>query len=155
MRETVQDMYRICKEFHFSAAHQLNGLPEGHPCGVLHGHNYVATFYFESSILNEYGFVVDFLDLAEIKKFIDDNWDHQNLNEKVACATTSENLSSVLFHQFKEKLKFTQLYKVRVSETPKTFAEYVDPNRDQSNFYSYPKFSDIENPLNTESPFSG
>ena len=30
-------MYRITKEFHFSASHQLVGLPEGHPCAGCTG----------------------------------------------------------------------------------------------------------------------
>ena len=34
-------MYRISKEFHFSASHQLIGLPEDHQCARLHGHNYI------------------------------------------------------------------------------------------------------------------
>ena len=34
-------MYRITKEFHFSASHQLKDLPDDHPCARMHGHNYV------------------------------------------------------------------------------------------------------------------
>lgn len=34
-------MFRITKEFHFSASHQLTGLPEDHQCARLHGHNYI------------------------------------------------------------------------------------------------------------------
>jgi 6-pyruvoyl-tetrahydropterin synthase len=33
--------YTISKEFAFSAAHHLNGLPPSHPCSRVHGHNYV------------------------------------------------------------------------------------------------------------------
>lgn len=33
--------YEITKEFHFSASHQLDYLPEGHQCKRLHGHNYI------------------------------------------------------------------------------------------------------------------
>ncbi|HUM68046.1 MAG TPA: 6-carboxytetrahydropterin synthase, partial [Chloroflexota bacterium] len=33
-------MYTISKQFHFSASHQLNGLPLEHQCARLHGHNY-------------------------------------------------------------------------------------------------------------------
>ena len=33
--------FAISKEFHFSASHRLEGLHDGHPCGRMHGHNYV------------------------------------------------------------------------------------------------------------------
>ena len=35
-------MYTISKDFAWSASHVLDGLPKGHQCGRLHGHNYVA-----------------------------------------------------------------------------------------------------------------
>ena len=38
-------MNTISKEFHFSASHQLFGLKEGHPCGRLHGHNYIVKIF--------------------------------------------------------------------------------------------------------------
>ena len=34
-------MFSISKQFHFCASHIIEGVPEGHPCGRLHGHNYV------------------------------------------------------------------------------------------------------------------
>lgn len=34
-------MFRITKEFHFSASHQLCRLPVDHQCARLHGHNYI------------------------------------------------------------------------------------------------------------------
>ena len=33
-------MYTITKRFAFSASHIIGGLPNGHPCARLHGHNY-------------------------------------------------------------------------------------------------------------------
>ena len=38
-------MFKISKEFYFSAAHALFGLPDDHPCTRLHGHNYVVTVH--------------------------------------------------------------------------------------------------------------
>lgn len=34
-------MFRITKEYHFSASHRLAHLPDDHQCARLHGHNYV------------------------------------------------------------------------------------------------------------------
>ena len=52
-------MYRISKEFSFSASHRLLGLPDGHPCARLHGHNYRVEVELSAADLNRYGFVRD------------------------------------------------------------------------------------------------
>ena len=123
-------MYKISKEFHFSASHRLEHLPKDHPCYRLHGHNYVATIGFEAEQLDKNGFVIDFRELDGIKSFIDDTFDHQHLNDKMECYTTSENMAAMLFHLFNAEsfgLKCLVSF-VRVSETPKTMAEYWQTN---------------------------
>ena len=116
-------MYRISKEFHFSASHILYGLKEGHPCLRMHGHNYVVTFCFRSEQLNEVGFVVDYRDLDTIKVFIDEVLDHRHLNDVIPGVNPSaENIAKYLFDRF--YVQFPTLYKVKVSETPKTKAIY-------------------------------
>jgi 6-pyruvoyltetrahydropterin/6-carboxytetrahydropterin synthase len=73
-------MYQITKQLKpFSAAHRIvNGYPG--KCHHLHGHNYDLSISFESSTLNQYGFVIDFDDIT---RFFDDwvqkNWDHCTL----------------------------------------------------------------------------
>lgn len=115
-------MYTIAKEFHFSASHQLHGLPAEHQCARLHGHNYVVELILQSETLNAYGFVVDYLELDDFKKFIDGTLDHRHLNEVLDFATTAENLAKCLFDW--ASAKWPQVTAVRVSETPKTWAEY-------------------------------
>ena len=117
-------MYRISKQFHFSAAHALTLLPESHPCHRLHGHNYIVEVVLESETLDQYGFVVDYNDLYPVKTFIDAELDHRNLNDVMAEATTAENIARLLYQKFKPE--FPRLAKVRVSETPKTWAEYEE-----------------------------
>ena len=34
-------MFRISREFHFPASHQLCTLPDSHPRASLHGHNHI------------------------------------------------------------------------------------------------------------------
>lgn len=46
-------MRTLSKEFHFSAAHRLEGLQEGHPCGRMHGHNYIIRVF----LIGEVNFV--------------------------------------------------------------------------------------------------
>jgi len=52
-------MFKITKEFTFSASHQLFGLTKDHPCARLHGHNYVVEIELSSKELNSHGFVRD------------------------------------------------------------------------------------------------
>ncbi|VAW01777.1 6-carboxy-5,6,7,8-tetrahydropterin synthase [hydrothermal vent metagenome] len=116
-------MYRITKEFHFSASHQLKGLAEDHPCARLHGHNYIVVVELMAKALNAQGFVRDYHDLAELKRYIDDNLDHRHLNEVLGDdMVTAERLARHFYDWC--KARFFETSAVRVSETPKTSAEY-------------------------------
>lgn len=114
--------YQITKQFHFSASHVLMGLVEGHKCGRLHGHNFIVEVVLESPMLDRRGFVVDYGELAELKTYIDTRLDHRHLNEVLDCNPTAENLARHLYDFCKER--WVQTVAVRVSETPKTWAEY-------------------------------
>ncbi|NRA88273.1 MAG: 6-carboxytetrahydropterin synthase QueD [Rhizobiales bacterium] len=116
-------MFTISKEFHFSAAHRLLTLAEDHPCFRLHGHNYVVTVELKSSRLTDDGFVMDFRDLAPLKAYIDDKFDHQYLNDVFNdLPTTSEHLAKHFYDW--AKAKWPQVSAVRVAETAKSWAEY-------------------------------
>lgn len=115
-------MYKISKQFAFSASHILEGLPENHPCTRLHGHNYIITIHLKSDTLDEKGFVKDYRELQFIKEYIDDNLDHRHLNDVFEINPTAENIAKQLFDIFVKQMP--QLYAVEVSETPKTSAIY-------------------------------
>ncbi len=120
-------MYRITKEFHFSASHQLTRLPDDHPCARLHGHNYIVKVELSSNELNEYGFVVDYRDLGELKNHIDDDMDHRHLNEVFDHdSVTAEFMAKYFYEYCKER--WACVSAVMVSETPKTWAEYRPGN---------------------------
>lgn len=120
-------MFKISKEFSFSAAHSLFGLPEDHPCSRLHGHNYVVTIHLKSDKLNQQGFVRDYNELKIVKEYINTKLDHRNLNDIMAPLNSSaENIAKMLFDTFKSQLP--EMYAVEVSETPKTSAIY-EPER--------------------------
>jgi 6-pyruvoyltetrahydropterin/6-carboxytetrahydropterin synthase len=126
-------MYTISKEFHFSASHVLYGLDDGHPCGRMHGHNYVIVVELQSDTLNDVGFVKDYRELDPIKAFIDDHLDHRHLNDILLYDGQKERL---LFHgNPSAEIMAEQLYlifhrmvpevtAVTVKETPKTAATY-------------------------------
>ncbi len=121
-------MYTIRKKFHFSAAHRLEKLPEGHPCSTIHGHNYTVIVELSSVKLNDVGFVVDYRELDYVKKYIETYLDHRFLNEKLAFNPTAENIARFIFYAIKPK--YPQLTAVEVSETDKTSARYT-PNYDE------------------------
>lgn len=116
-------MYTIKKEFHFSASHQLMQMPDWHPCARLHGHNYVVVIELQSEVLDQYGFVRDYLELKAFKDYIDDKLDHRHLNEVLGDeCTTAERLARHLFDW--ARARWPEVSAVAVSETPKTWAEY-------------------------------
>ncbi|MDR3060573.1 MAG: 6-carboxytetrahydropterin synthase QueD [Dysgonamonadaceae bacterium] len=115
-------MYKISKQFSFSASHVLDKLCDGHPCSRLHGHNYVVTVHLCSEKLDEYGFVKDYRALKLVKEYLDKKLDHSHLNDIVPFHPTAENIARFLFDKFKPD--FPELYAVEVSETPKTSAIY-------------------------------
>ncbi|WP_020590749.1 6-pyruvoyl trahydropterin synthase family protein [Kiloniella laminariae] len=116
-------MYRISKQFAFSASHQLFGVPEGHPCSRLHGHNYIVEIELSGATLNQAGFVRDYLELGALKSYIDDELDHRHLNEVLGDdLVTAERLAKHLFDWAFSR--WPEVTAMRVSETPKTWAEY-------------------------------
>jgi 6-pyruvoyltetrahydropterin/6-carboxytetrahydropterin synthase len=116
-------MYRIAKNFHFSASHILPRLPKDHPCARLHGHNYAVEVELQSATLNQYGFVRDYRELSALKKYIDENIDHRHLNDIFGDdGVTAENLAKH-FYGWCKKI-WPEVSAVRVSETPASWAEY-------------------------------
>ncbi|MDR1092277.1 MAG: 6-carboxytetrahydropterin synthase QueD [Prevotella sp.] len=115
-------MYKISKQFSFSASHILEGLPQEHPCSRLHGHNYVITVHLRADQLNNTGFVKDYRELDNVKKYIDEKLDHRHLNDIFSFNPTAENIARHLYDVFKKDIR--ELYAVEVSETPKTTAVY-------------------------------
>lgn len=117
-------MYKIRKEFSFCASHQLDCLPEGHPCTRLHGHNYVVIVELASKTLDATGMVQDYRELEPIKRFLDNGVDHKHLNDFFDFNPTAENMAKAFFELWKPK--FPKLVAVEVSETPKTSARYEE-----------------------------
>jgi len=115
-------MYTIRKEFHFCASHVLNGLPEGHQCGRMHGHNYVVVVELQSELLDDTGFVLDYGELSQIKEWIDLRLEHRHLNEVMLGQPSAENIAKWIYHTWKGR--FPKLHAIEVSETPKTNARY-------------------------------
>ena len=121
-------MYRIEKEFCFEAAHSLPHLPSGHKCARPHGHSYRVRVALSSPALNDDGFVLDYAKLAPIREFLDERWDHRNLNDLPRDlrpeVTSAECLAEWLYFHFKPF--YPQLREVAVSETGKTWSCFLE-----------------------------
>ncbi|WP_343312936.1 6-carboxytetrahydropterin synthase QueD [Brucella sp. BE17] len=116
-------MFRITKQFHFSASHQLTQLPADHQCARLHGHNYIVEVELAATELDQHGFVRDYHELAPLKRYIDEALDHRHLNDVLGHdGVTAEYLAKHLFDW--SHARWAEVSAVRVSETPKTWAEY-------------------------------
>jgi 6-pyruvoyltetrahydropterin/6-carboxytetrahydropterin synthase len=120
-------VYRIGKAFSFEAAHHLPGLPAEHKCSRPHGHSYTAEVRLTAEVLTGPGFVADFADLAPLGRYLGSTFDHQDLNEVLVIAPTSENLARHLLGWCQDNIPLPPgagIEAVRVSETASTWAEY-------------------------------
>jgi 6-pyruvoyltetrahydropterin/6-carboxytetrahydropterin synthase len=115
-------MYKISKQFSFSASHILDLLAKDHPCARMHGHNYVITIHLKAEKLDEHGFVKDYNTLKIVEKYIEETLDHRHLNDVIPGHPTSENIAGFIYKRFKPEIP--ELYAVEVSETPKTSCIY-------------------------------
>lgn len=133
-------LFAIEKKFMFQAAHWLNGLPEGHKCGRLHGHSYGVVIRLASTELDEYGMVTDFANLTPFGDYIATTLDHACLNEVRAFEAdradvglllpqpTSELLAEHLYLAAMRVLPAdiaSMVVSVSVSETRSTHATYT------------------------------
>lgn len=120
-------MYRVAKQFSFSASHVLAGLGDDHPCSRLHGHNYVVEVVAEADRLDERGFVVDFAELDPVKGWIDATLDHRHLNDVLEGQPSAEAIARLTFEWCRANLPppvAGKVAAVRVWETPRAWAEY-------------------------------
>jgi len=89
-------IFTIGKTFTFAASHQLTGVPDGHQCARLHGHNYAITLTITADHLTGPGWVKDYGDLAPFGVYLDDHYDHRHLNDAVDFNPTAEQLAAHL-----------------------------------------------------------
>ena len=140
-------IYEIEKKFTFEAAHVLEDLDKGHPCGSIHGHSYKLYIKISSEKLDDTGFIIDFGRLKDFgKEYIDKYFDHSLIITVNSCYstkdskiyimpkeytnTTVENMCShitKLLLDFFKLIKFDNFYKIRVKmfETENNSGSYT------------------------------
>jgi len=124
-------MYSIMKEFSFSAAHYLQGLPPTHPCSQLHGHNYRVKIEIDTTDVDKIGFVLDYRKLDGLKQGIDEMLDHTCLNDVLEFNPTAENIARWLWDRVHSSIdhELRAIHEsyglvLHISETEKTWASY-------------------------------
>jgi len=120
-------MFRVSKRFSFSASHVLHGLGDDHPCSRLHGHNYELEVIAESEALDARGFVVDFRELDDVKRWVDATLDHRHLNDVLEGQPSAEAIARLVHEWCRANLPAAVAEKVvavRAWETPRAYAEY-------------------------------
>lgn len=106
----------IFKIFRFEAAHFLPNLPASHKCRRMHGHSFRVNVYVSGAVEEQAGWVMDFADLKEHFKPLEEQLDHRLLNEIEGLENpTSENLARWIWRRLKPALP--GLSKVVVRET--------------------------------------
>jgi 6-pyruvoyltetrahydropterin/6-carboxytetrahydropterin synthase len=123
--------YEITKSFKFSASHQLAGLPEGHRCGRLHGHNYEVDLTL-AGLPDDAGMVFDYGRLQPFDDLLADRYEHRHLNDVVVGNPTAERLAFLLYHDAIGELRLpagVTVAAVAVHETPRTTAVFRHASR--------------------------
>lgn len=110
-------MFTVKKRIEVAGAHQLS-LPYGSKCKNLHGHNWIVTIWLKGEELNEDGMLLDF---SFIKSFVNDIFDHKNLNEipyfkNNKVNPTAENIARFIGRTITEKAD-VYCFKVEVQES--------------------------------------
>ncbi|MGA9068744.1 MAG: 6-carboxytetrahydropterin synthase QueD [Terracidiphilus sp.] len=106
----------IFKEFTIEAAHWLPNVPEGHKCRRLHGHSFHIAIHVSGPLDAQLGWVMDFAEIKNAYKAIEEQIDHRCLNEVEGLENpTSENLARWLWSHLRPALPL--LSKIVVQET--------------------------------------
>lgn len=106
----------IYREFTFEAAHRLPNVPDGHKCSRLHGHSYRVEVHVTGAVGDDTGWVQDFGDIKAAFKPLEDQLDHNYLNEVQGLENpTSEILAKWIWTRLVDALP--NLSAIQVRET--------------------------------------
>lgn len=133
----------VTRQVHFNSAHRLHNPTKSQQWNEeqyglctsphWHGHNYVLEVTVAGTPDPETGYVLDLGQLKEIlNTAVADKCDHRNLNTDVeflrGVIPTTENLVIAFWDELAPHIPAGRLYRIRLYETPRNFAEYFGPD---------------------------
>ncbi|MFQ5489156.1 MAG: 6-pyruvoyl tetrahydropterin synthase family protein [Phycisphaerae bacterium] len=133
-------MLTMTESFEFAASHRLccRDLADDDNAALFgkcsnpngHGHNYVVQISVVGQPDDRTGALLDHVSFQRtVKQRVVDHFDHKHLNsdcpEFADLNPTVENITRVIWERLKNQFAPARLQKVRVYETPKTYAEYA------------------------------
>jgi len=116
----------VFKSFTVEAAHRLPNVADTHPCARVHGHSFVIELWVGGVIGGRSGWVIDFADIIEAFRPLNDQLDHMMLNDIDGLSNpTSENLAIWIWDRVSPSLR--GLSKVVVRDTSTSGCVYRGP----------------------------
>ena len=131
----------VCRKTHFNAAHKLFNKSWSKQKNIkvfgkcsnenFHGHNYELTVKIYGEINKITGMVIDLNILKKIiKKEIEDELDHKNLNLDIPyfkkMIPSTENLAIYIWEKLNKAIELNCKISVILYETPRNFVEYSE-----------------------------
>jgi 6-pyruvoyltetrahydropterin/6-carboxytetrahydropterin synthase len=116
-------VFRIRVEDDFDASHVIPGHPG--KCKNLHGHTYRVEVFVKGDKLDKND-ILEGSDFTLLKKSLADvigKYDHKHMNDVITGNPTAENIAKTIFGELRDRAT-NGLEKVRVWESPRSYAEY-------------------------------
>jgi len=111
----------IWRRYRFEAAHQLPNVPDGHPCGRMHGHGFEVILHANQNVANDMG--IEFESIDRYWQPLQQQLDYNCLNDINGLENpTSEVLAHWIWQQLKPDFK--HLSWVTVYETHTSGCHY-------------------------------
>lgn len=111
-------MIEIFHEFGFEAAHYLPQVPDGHPCGRMHGHSYRLTVTLAGEVDPQMGWLCDFAEVQQAWAPLFAQLDHHCLNEIDGLANpTAERIAEWIARRLSPALPLLRELTLRETAT--------------------------------------
>lgn len=118
-------MYKVTREFHFSASHIIHELDSAHPEASLHGHNYSIKVEVKGKLLNQKIFILDIQKFDMIESWLKLELHRRHLNDVFGkLPTSNENLCHWLYYAFKGMIN--EISAVELSDEPGNTCRYEE-----------------------------
>jgi 6-pyruvoyltetrahydropterin/6-carboxytetrahydropterin synthase len=103
-------------DFTLAAARRLPHVPEGHPCGRVHGHTFDVRVTLDGPVDSDTGWVADFADVEAAWAPLHAQLDHRYLNDVPGLENpTSEHLATFVWRALRPALPLLAQIDVRES----------------------------------------